>query len=159
MEWHVRRATIDDIKHMAPRLRQDDVDEIRASTGMTPEECLLESLDTDSIGTWVGVFKGQPEIIFGCATTPDPSIGVPWMLGTDALKDSPREFIQKCKLWVKGFSKQFPVLKNFVYAKNELHIRWLKWCGFEFIQLHEKHGFAQEPFWEFEMRQKEIKHV
>lgn len=156
MEWQVRRATIEDVKDIATRLRQSDIDEIKAASGKTPEESLTSALEQSQLGTWVGVYKGKPEIIFGCAHTPDRSIGLPWMVCTDALKDSPREFMVKCKLWVKGFTRQYPVLKNFVSADNELHIRWLKWCGFEFTTLHEEYGEGKRPFWEFEMRQKEI---
>ena len=156
MEWIVRRATEEDVKNIAPRLRQIDKDELHASCGEDPEAILLESLAMPSLGTWVGVYKGQPEIIFGCVYTADPNLGVPWMVGTDALKDSPREFLNKCKLWVQGFSKHFPLLKNFVSEKNTLHIKWLKWCGFKFTHLHPEYGVGKEPFWEFEMKQKEI---
>lgn len=156
MEWHVRRATIEDVEDIAPRLRQSDIDEIVAASGKSPLDSLTSALELSQLGTWVGVYKGRVELIFGCSHTPDRSIGLPWMVCTDTLKDSPREFLQKSKVWVKGFSKQFPILKNFVSAKNELHIKWLKWCGFTFTQLHQEYGAGKEPFWEFEMTQKEI---
>lgn len=157
MEWHVKRATEDDIKNIAPRLRQIDKDEIMASSGSVPEECLLRALnDFPALGTWAVYNNGTPEIIFGCTLSADPNMGIPWMVSTDALAKAPREFIKKCKMWITGFQKQFPVLKNFVSAKNTLHIRWLKWCGFEFVQLHGEFGAGKEPFWEFEMKQKEI---
>lgn len=156
MEWQVRQATIEDVKDIAPRLRQSDVDEIKACSGNTPLDSLTKALELPSLGMWVGVYKGRAEVIFGCSHTPDQSIGVPWMVSTDVVRKSPRGFLQLSKRWLAGFSRQYPVLKNFVAAKNELHVRWLKWMGFEFTQLHEEHGVGKEPFWEFEMRQKEI---
>lgn len=152
MQWHVRKATLEDIRDLAPRLRELDIQEIYAGTGLAPLECLELSLSLPSVGVWVGVYKDKPEIIFGLSKVNDDE-GCPWMVCTDELKNSPTEFIKKCRSWVQGFSRQFPLIRNYVYAKNELHIRWLKWCGFDFIKLHEHHGFTQEPFWEFEMRQ------
>jgi hypothetical protein len=156
--WHVRKATDEDIRSISPRLRQEDVEEIYASTGMSPLNC-LEMTKTlpapESLhGMWVGVKNDIPEIIFGLVHATD-ELGVPWMMCTDELKRSPKEFVRLCKKWVQGFSRMYPVLRNYVYAKNELHIRWLKWCGFEFTKLHESHGFTKEPFWEFEMKRED----
>lgn len=152
MQWQVRRATLEDVKDLAPRLRELDKQEIYAGTGMAPLECLEMSLSLPSVGVWVGTYKGRPEIIFGLSKVSETE-GCPWMVCTDELKNSPTEFIRKCRNWIKGFSRQFPTIRNYVYAKNELHIKWLKWCGFEFVKLHEKRGFTQEPFWEFKMEQ------
>lgn len=151
MRHYVRAATLEDIKDLAPRLREADKAEIFASTGMTPEECLEFSLTLPSVGIWVGIYDGRPELIFGLTHSGDPDVGIPWMVATDEVTKNPKPFLQYCGMWIDGFSKQFPVLRNFVHAENAVHIRWLKRCGFEFVKLHEKHGYGQEPFWEFEM--------
>ena len=39
--------------------------------------------------------------------------------------------------------------KVVVDARNELHIKWLKFMGFKFIQRHENFGVAKLPFYEF----------
>lgn len=155
MNWQVRRATVEDIKDISQRLRTHDVKEIFASTGMTPEEALMFSQEVDSVGVWVGTKDGIVEIIFGLVRSDDPDLGVPWMVCTDALAASPMTFMRLCRKWVEGFSRQFKRIANFVHAENELHIKWLNWCGFEFVKLHEEHGFTKEPFWEFEMIQSE----
>ena len=152
MEWYVRKATLEDIPYLAENLREADKKEIHASSGRTPQDSLNDAFTHPSEGIWVGVYQGNPEIIFGLTRTDDPKIAVPWMVCTDKLKESPKEFINKCKRWVQGFSRQFSLLINFVYAENELHIRWLKWCGFSFVKLHENYGHTQEPFWEFQMK-------
>jgi hypothetical protein len=154
MEWHVRKATVDDIPYLVKHLRKEDIKEIKAASGNKPEESLSQAFEQPNIGIWVGVYKDNPEIIFGVAHSACPDIGFPWMVCTNKLKESPKEFIVKCKKWVNGFSLQFPLLMNFVHAENELHIRWLKWCGFKFIQLHEEYGHTKEPFWEFRMERK-----
>ena len=50
---------------------------------------------------------------------------------------------------VTMFNEKHPLLSNYVDAINELHIKWLKWCGFTFINKHEKYGVEQRPFYEF----------
>lgn len=154
MEWTVRRATEEDIPYLAENLRNEDIREVFAASGNTVEVSLNEAFKQPNIGIWVGVYQDNPEIIFGVTHSACPDTGFPWMLCTDKLKESPREFITKCKKWVQGFSLQFPTLVNFVYAENDLHIKWLKWCGFEFIELHQEFGYSKEPFWEFRMERK-----
>ena len=154
MEWTARLATMDDIPYLAENLREADKAEVYASSGHTAQEALEEAFGVPNDGIWVGVYKGKPEIIFG-VTKAHEGLGFPWMLCTDKLKESPKEFIQKCKRWVKGFSLQTPTMVNFVHAENTLHIRWLKWCGFDFVKLHDTYGFSKEPFWEFQMIRKE----
>ncbi len=155
MDWYVRKATLEDLPYLVENLREADKKEIYASSGKTPQESLSEAFGIPNIGIWVGVYKDSPEIIFGVSKHEIYDIGFPWMVCTDRLKDSPREFVSKCKKWVQGFSLQFPLLVNFVHAENELHIRWLKWCGFDFVELHNNYGYTQEPFWEFQMTRKE----
>lgn len=153
MEWTVRSATEEDIPYLAKNLRKADKKELYALSGRTPQESLEEAFKHERLGIWVGVYEGNPEIIFGVTKSGCPNVGFPWMVCTDKLKESPKEFLQKCKLWVQGFSRNFPTLMNFVHAENELHIRWLKWCGFQFVKLHEAYGYKKEPFWEFRMVQ------
>ena len=152
--WETRSATLQDIEDIAGRLREADVKEIYASTGMAPLECLKDSWRHPSLGVWVGTKDDRPEIIFGVTHSACKDIGVPWMVCTDTLKESPMTFMRQCKDWVSMFSKVFPVLTNCVHAENKLHIKWLKWCGFEFVELHDKYGYSQEPFWQFQLIQR-----
>lgn len=153
MEWTVRRATQEDIKYLAENLREADVREIYASSGKTPEASLSDALTQPSLGTWVGIYAGNPELIFGCADYKhNPDVGVPWMVCTDKLTESPREFMVKSKRWVKGWLGHYGHLMNFVYCENELHLRWLKWCGFSFGDIVADYGHTKEPFQYFEMK-------
>lgn len=149
MEWHARPATLEDIPYLTENLRQEDKDEIFAASGKTPEESLNEAFTLPNSGIWVGVYKGNPEIIYGVTNSACPHTGIPWMVCTDKLKESPREFMKKCKRWVNGWNNMFPTLTNFVYEKNELHIRWLEWCGFKLVERFPEYGHTKEPFWQF----------
>ena len=50
---------------------------------------------------------------------------------------------------VEIFQKRYRVLYNFIDARNTLHIKWLKWCGFTFIQKHYDYGYEKRLFYEF----------
>ena len=43
-EHHMRKATEDDVKYLAPRLRQCDKDEIKANAGTPIQEALMFSM-------------------------------------------------------------------------------------------------------------------
>ena len=150
MEWSVRLATPRDIPYLAKNLRQTDKDEVFASSGRTVTESLENAFTLENSDIYVGTYNGNPEIIFGiCPMSKGSIVGFPWMLCTDQLKKSPKEFMRRCKDWVDKWNNKYPVLTNMVYARNSLHIRWLKWCGFKFIKLHPQYGHSKEPFWEF----------
>lgn len=155
MKWSVREATPQDIPYLAENLRTADKKELLAASGSTPTQALEDAFTQQRLGIWVGVYEGNPEIIFGVSEGDIDYVGFPWMVCTDKLKESPREFVSQCKTWVNGFSRSYPLLLNFVHAENDLHIRWLKWCGFEFVKLHRHYGVAGEPFWEFRMERKQ----
>ena len=89
MEWHVRKATLEDIPYLSENLREADKKEIFASSGRTAEESLTDAFSHENIGIWVGVYKDNPEIIFGVTNSEDPNMGHPWMVCTDKLKESP----------------------------------------------------------------------
>ena len=151
MTWTTRKATSKDIPYLAANLREADRREIYAATGGTPKRSLTDAFLFPNNGIWVVTCFGKPEGIFGVGKTRNPEIGCPWMLATDKLVKYPHYFLRRSREWVNRFSFEFPVLVNFVHAENGLHIRWLKWCGFRFVALHEEYGHSAAPFWEFNL--------
>ena len=75
------------------------------------------------------------------------------MLGSDRIrgKDIRVEFARKSKGYVLRMSKEFPILENYVDARNTLAKRWLKWCGFT-IEPPVEYGPEGLPFHLFHMR-------
>lgn len=152
--WTIRKATKEDVISIAPRLRDADQDEIMYAAGDYPKYVLERALDLPGLGSWVGCWNGQPEAIFGVAHGP-MGIGIPWLVATDVIAEKPKYFVKMCRPWLDGWSMQYSQLTSFVHAKNELHIRWLKWCGFKFVALHPEYGAHKEPFWEINLIQGE----
>lgn len=135
------------IEYLAENLRSEDVAEVAASSGLSPLEALMRSWD-DS--TTIGMKDGVPVLIFGVAHNDHvEGEGFPWMLATDDLEKCPVAFMKECRKWVDWMHDGYPKLRNFVDARNKVHIKWLKYLGFEFIKLHESFGVQGLPFWEF----------
>ncbi len=76
-------------------------------------------------------------------------LGYVWMVATDRLVKYQREFIRESRKWLDEAHEEYPMLGNFVDARNTLHIRWLDWMGFHFINRFEEWGFERRPFLQF----------
>ena len=68
------------------------------------------------------------------------AFGSPWLLGTDKLIDTKKEFIPQAMEWVEKINNDYPLLLNYVHADNTVSKRWLKSLGFQFIDLIKEHG-------------------
>ena len=138
---------------MAPRLREADAAEIRAAVGREPERVLAAGIEC-SDPCWA-VVTGADTVIALFGVEPDPASarhGVAWLLGTDDLALHSIEVLRKSRQWVEELHERYDCLWNYIDARNESHVEWLRWCGFEFLELVEQHGFEQRPFWRFERR-------
>ncbi len=147
----VRLTIAIDAKKLAPKLRQADIKEIKAATGETPLFTLENGIyRSDSCYTIVDE-DDKPLAIFG--TVPDSNrndTGRVWLLGSDELVKHSLFFLRNSHKWVVKLHQRYNILWNYIDARNEVHIRWLKWCGFNFIRRIEKYGVEQRPFYEFE---------
>ena len=144
---HFRLATLEDIKYLAPRLRYEDKREILASTGLLPYEALLKGYLENVIVFTIVNRKNIPVGIFGvndCGS----GVGAIWLLASEDLTTAQISFLRQCRDVVKVLNTKYKILWNFVDCRNSLHIKWLKWCGFKFIN-KQKYGVLNKPFYEF----------
>jgi hypothetical protein len=144
---HIRQATIDDCIRMAPYLREADKAEIKAHSGQEPLACLTEAFE-DSDYTFCIEHNGEPIAIYGGVSV-TKAVGCPWMLGTDGIKHHWIWFLRHSEEIVWSVHQHYEVLYNVVDIRNQVHIRWLKWCGFEFRDIHPEFGVEKRPFQEF----------
>lgn len=125
----VRRARAEDVPFLAENIREEDRLEIWHGARKTPLEAFqtgYEVSDTPYTVEW----KGNPVAMFGVSGA--NGVGVPWMLATDDLKKIRKSFLRECRSYVQELNNEYPILVNLVWAKNEIHIQWLKWLGFTF---------------------------
>ena len=130
MNVTTRPSTPEDAYDLAPRLRKEDVEEVFAINGCSPLQALLDGLKgSDECLTimWddrvVGMFGVAP-------LTKD--LGAIWLLASDDLPKIRWKFLKETRPWVQYFLTKYPRLTNMVDARNEVHIKWIKWAGFTF---------------------------
>ena len=134
---------------LAYRLRPADVEEIKASSGRTPEEALCASV-ASSRKAWALVHNGRCEAIFGIAPWPLTSdVGAPWLLASERFETLGRYVLKQTDAYTSELEKEFPVLCNYVDARHTASIRWLRWAGFEITGFELHHGVERRPFYRF----------
>lgn len=136
----------EDVADLAPRLRIEDVQEIRANSGETQLGGLMRSFVSSSVCYTIrleGVIVGM----FGVVPTPEAGIGIVWFLGSPELFSRRSfTFLRHSKAWLNNLLDRFSILYNVVDARNVKHIAWLRWLGFTFPHTFERYGFEQRPF-------------
>tara|TARA_B100000530_G_scaffold75944_1_gene45326 strand:+ start:1845 stop:2078 length:234 start_codon:yes stop_codon:yes gene_type:complete len=70
------------------------------------------------------------------------------MVGTDGILDVSTRFLRESRKYADEMQENYPLLWNFVDAKNTVHHRWLQWLGFTLIRKI-KYGVLQGDFYEF----------
>jgi len=56
-----------------------------------------------------------------------------WMLGSKGLHKIKRAFLRESRTEVNGMNSLFQHIWNIIDSRNELHIKWIRWCGFKII--------------------------
>lgn len=131
----VRRATMEDLEYLAPRLREADIQEMKALDGSEPYPALVESFNASVLAKVMVDDEGNPFGIYGvapdvCSDCTDK--GVSWMLGTDDLKKHSLWFCKTHLRELEEMHSYFPIFGNYADVRNTVHIRWLQWAGFRF---------------------------
>tara|TARA_R100001369_G_scaffold86882_1_gene121808 strand:- start:327 stop:782 length:456 start_codon:yes stop_codon:yes gene_type:complete len=143
---HYRDSTQEDVFELAAKMRLADIREVKASSGFTPIEAL--QLGFDSGRPQSIIHKGEIIGMFGCAHVDDLT-GCPWMLGSDKIPLIKRDLLTQSVDWVKEVQQQYPLLINYVDARNKVAIKWLSHIGFSFVKLVPDFGVERIPFYEF----------
>jgi hypothetical protein len=143
----IRKATLDEITYVCNNMRQSDKLEIWASHRRKPQDAAKVCCNANP---YIVLINDFPSIIFGCS---DNGInGTPWLLSTQLIQTIGVRFIRGSKAIVEGWLNKHEYLENFVHAKNEISVQWLKWLGFSF---EETIVVNDEPFTRFIKRRDE----
>ncbi|MGH9631056.1 MAG: hypothetical protein ACRD7E_22340, partial [Bryobacteraceae bacterium] len=147
----MRPATQGDAEQLAPRLRKADLREIQAASGGEPLAILQQGV-ASSVPCLAAVDSaGHLLALFGVIPDPDRSdTGMVWLLGSPELLRHRASILRMSREWVDRLHETYRVLWNFVDARNQVHVRWLQWSGFELLRLVAGHGFERRPFYQFE---------
>jgi hypothetical protein len=146
-----------DIDYIAAKLRQADIEELKATHG---EHCVIRDILIESVRITprakVYVSEaGEPVALFGCAPNPQGG-GIPWMLATDKAPAFPVALVDDGRWFVQGMLEEFGSLVNYVDVRNARSIRWLACIGFT-IHPPEPFGVQGLPFHKFTLTGTRIK--
>lgn len=148
----VRNAKESDIPWIAARLRPADRDEVDAGFGRPPADAMLIGMKTSCICKTIEL-GGAPAAIFGVFG----EIGGPgniWLLGTTEIVNFKKTFVEILNDHIARFLCAFPVLFNYVDARNEDALKWIRKAG-AVISDPEPYGVKGMPFRRFEIRRDE----
>jgi len=122
-----------------------------SAVGRGPIDTLREGI-ASSDPCWA-VLAGRGALIALFGVVPDAGItrsGMIWLLGSDELAKHRFAVLRWSHLWVARLHERYDHLWNYIDARNDVHMNWLRSCGFRFVQLVECHGFEERPFWKIE---------
>ena len=138
--WVIRPSIPADCVYIAENIRHDDLMELKASGCEDPFLGVVDCFER-SDQPFTGVWDGHPCCIFGVVRIKHRyfqdnewrprGMGSPWLLGTEAIMDSRWVFLAENKKWLDDMSRGYDFLWNRVHIKNTVHLKWLKWLGFE----------------------------
>ena len=149
MNKYLRETTTDDIDFLAPNLRQADRNECLAATGCEPHNVMLEGLKQGEKTLTMVAPTGIPVGLLGVGKSIIEDAGAIWLVATDDIEKYQMTFLRHSKRVLKELQQDYLALHNYVDARNSLHIKWLKWMGFKFINKFDRFGVEQRPFYEF----------
>lgn len=145
------------VSYIALHLRDEDFDELYASTGKSPHYDVLESWEMSTI-RWI-IFNefGQAVAVMGVRPiTAFSEVGIPWLVGTDKINKDysmKRFFVKMTKLIAKEIMESFSILVNYVDARYAKAIKWIKVLGFT-IEEAEPFGAKDMMFHKFHWERK-----
>ncbi len=145
-----RPAQFADALRLAPQLRFDDAREIASSWGVGAREGLLRCL-LGSDRAFALVEAGNVLALWGVsgAAHEDLELGVPWLLAGDSLFRRRRWLVRSSRAWVDRLLLDYDALTNLTDERNQAHLRWLAWSGFQPLRRLDRYGLAGEAFQEF----------
>ena len=72
--------------------------------------------------------------LFGAPPPPLPGLGIVWMLGTDAIQTEAMGIARRTRRYFDELNAAYPILWNYIDARNAVSLRWLRWGGFKLLK-------------------------
>lgn len=129
-EFTIAETKKEDVLYVAANLRKTDLDAVRAFSMFSALQMAEYSFDI-STHQWVGKCDGEPVCIFGVSSASAAlGHGAPWLMSTAKIEQCKIPFLRGSARKVNEMKAAYLSLSNYVYTKNLLSQRWLKWLGF-----------------------------
>tara|TARA_R110000824_G_scaffold105995_6_gene250579 strand:+ start:6165 stop:6689 length:525 start_codon:yes stop_codon:yes gene_type:complete len=145
----VRPATQTDALQVARELRVEDVNEMRAIMGPDAAMSVVLQRHVMEADLSFTVCKDEhPVAIFGTKQIL-PNVSAIGLLSSPMIKEIKYTLCRHSKHWVDKLHLNNDLLLNIVHCDNSVHIQWLSWLGFTFVNKLEGFGANGEDFYEF----------
>ena len=131
MKPYHRVSTLDDMVYLSKKLRYEDKREVE-TLRHTPEKALALGFGNSSICRSIIDARGTPVGVYGVVPLSD-KIGQIWMLGSQGLVKIKTAFLKQSRSEVESINVIYPHLCNFIDSRNDVHLKWIRWCGFKII--------------------------
>lgn len=123
------------VDYVAEHMREADVAEVIATTGTTDMHEALETALAASNDAWTldRLDGSGTACIFGiapCGALLTP-YAAPWLLGTPILDRYPGVLIRNTRRYLADVRERYPMLVNFVDARNTASLKYLAAVGFD----------------------------
>ena len=147
----IRESRVEDILVLRSCLRKEDVMEIWAMGHMTPERELMLCYAMSCVCRTL-TLEGKPIAMFGLIPDfEDAKRAMIFFLGSQDIELVKKTFLEFCTLFIDGALTIFPTIYNFVDARYEKSLRWLKWLGAK-VDEPRPQGIEGLPFHEITFR-------
>lgn len=129
-------ATDDNLKEMEGKFPEVNEEECWNYAHISAYEALKIMMDGAKDKKAI-LINGKTIAIFGVNhRDTNPKLGGVWMMvTTDFKKYGARLIVREAKKYLAEMFKGFTMIESWVYKKNKLTARWMKWCGF--VPIHE----------------------
>ena len=131
MKPYHRVSTLEDMSYLSKSLRYEDKREVE-TLGHSVDKALALAFGASQICRSIVDNKGIVVGMYGVVPLSDKT-GQVWMLGSEGLVKIKTAFLKQSRSEVHGMNSVFPHLCNFIDSRNEVHLKWIKWCGFKII--------------------------
>lgn len=149
---HIKATKKEHALYVAKHLRESDKREMMRAGQQDSTAAVLESVRVSPFA-FTALKDGVPMALFG--VKPDsvlsPRARV-WLLGTDEINFTKKEFVKNCRIVVDGLLDIYPILYNAVDASYTQAVRLLQFLGAQFGKTVKSPTGA--PFLIFEIRRK-----
>lgn len=144
----VTRATFADAHELDRLMRPEDRREVEDISGQPAIRNLLLGVLVGAPTLAVRSLEGELAGLLG-VTPVGLQHGAISFLGTPVIERQSVAFLRGTRDVLDVLSRDYDTLFNVCDARNEVHHRWLKWCGFSFIRKIDQFGAAKVPVYEF----------
>lgn len=133
MEIAEIRTTQKHINELSENIRDADKEEIIAKTGKQDFKKVIVQgwLIADTCKTVL--VDNKVAFVYGIVESEHKDIGSPFMLATPLISKIKIPLIKNCRQRVYEMEQKYKMLFNYIDSRNDLHLRFIKWCGFEII--------------------------